>query len=56
MKVDDAYSKRIDNIVRNLKFLVAPSGNEAPESFKEFCDRMMVKKTVNIFKLISPHP
>jgi hypothetical protein len=48
-KVDDLYQKKVQYVLFNIKFL----GNK---EFKEFCDLMFVKQSLNAGKLVTTHP
>ena len=49
-KMDVVYSGRIENILKNLRFL----GQHA--DIMEFVQRMFVKCSIDIVKLVWPHP
>lgn len=48
-KVDELYQKKIESVIKNLKFLATPE-------VKDFMEFMINKKKVNIMKLINSHP
>jgi tRNA G46 methylase TrmB len=48
--MDVVYSGRIENILKNLRFL----GQH--EDMTEFVQRMFVKQSIDVVKLVWPHP
>ena len=53
--MDEAFKKKIENIVRNIK-LLQRDGPESPQHTlkhnKEICDLIFVKKKFHIYKLM----
>jgi hypothetical protein len=47
-KVDEVYSKKVDDILKNLKFILT--------EHEDFCEAMFVKGQCNILKLMQSHP
>jgi hypothetical protein len=54
--VDDNYSKKLDNVLKNLKFIAMDHEGQEVENFKEFCDKLLAKKQVKLIVLIKSNP